>query len=508
MSQHTPPGRRPLTVRRHVVQFSGGIGSFAVAVRVARRFGTRNLTLLIADTGIEDDDLWSFADDTSQLLGVPLTKVADGRTPWEVFRDVRFLGNDRLAPCTRLLKQVPCREWMDEHADPADTLVYVGIENTPRDRARIPAIAHNWKPWRVRFPLCGKWEPVRTKDELLEEAQALGVEPPRLYELGFTHNNCLHPDTRFITDQGIKSLRECLGRDVRVLGRGGGWRDATIESFGQQPTHEIRLKRYGDEKTVVATADHLWPVRKAAGRTDYQFRTTADLSEGVRIAGMYGHVRHNVTPSTIGIMAGFTFGDGTAPGLGNGQIQPARAYLCGDKDKALLPHFSGCRTKQEPDKVTVLDLPRSWKQPPPLDESQSYLYGWLAGYFAADGSVRKGSATITSADLAHIEVVKDVAARLGIATGRIRTEHRRGYGSEPSPLHQVALLASTLREDFFLLPEHRARFTAGRSVHVHLQHALRRTDPAEGVFHAQSCRPKGEPAELVEADTDEWWVWR
>jgi hypothetical protein len=239
MSQKTNRGRRPFTVRRHVVQFSGGIGSFAVAVRVARKYGTRNLTLLIADTGIEDDDLWRFADDTSRLLGVPLTKVADGRTPWEVFRDVRFLGNDRLAPCTRLLKQVPCRRWMDEHADPADTLVYVGIENTPRDRARIPAIARNWKPWVTRFPLCGKWEPIRTKEQLLEEARALGVTPPRMYELGFAHNNCggtcvragqrqwrhllqVLPERYAYAEEQEEELRKLLG-DVSILrARRGG----------------------------------------------------------------------------------------------------------------------------------------------------------------------------------------------------------------------------------------------------------------------------------------------
>ncbi|MEV8597289.1 hypothetical protein [Streptomyces sp. NPDC052012] len=239
MSHKTNRGRRPLTVRRHVVQFSGGIGSFAAAVRVARKYGTRNLTLLIADTGIEDDDLWRFADDTSWLLGVPLTKVADGRTPWEVFRDVRFLGNDRLAPCTRLLKQVPCREWMDEHADPADTLVYVGIENTPRDRARIPAIARNWKPWITRFPLCGKREPIRTKEQLLEEARALGVTPPRMYELGFSHNNCggtcvragqrqwkhllqVLPERYAYAEEQEEELRKLLG-DVSILrARRGG----------------------------------------------------------------------------------------------------------------------------------------------------------------------------------------------------------------------------------------------------------------------------------------------
>ncbi|PZT71423.1 hypothetical protein [Streptomyces sp. AC1-42T] len=175
---------------QHVVQFSGGIGSFCAAVRVAEKYGTEQMVLLIADTGIEDDDLWRFARDTSSLLGVPLTKVSDGRTPWEVFHAKRFLGNDRLAPCTRTLKQVPCRTWMSENTDPADTVAYIGIENSKRDRARIPAIARNWKPWRTQFPLCNRWEPTRTKAQLLDEARALGVEPPRLYALGFEHNNC------------------------------------------------------------------------------------------------------------------------------------------------------------------------------------------------------------------------------------------------------------------------------------------------------------------------------
>ncbi|MCX4564321.1 hypothetical protein OHA02_50340 [Streptomyces phaeochromogenes] len=219
MSQQTDPGHRVFTVRQHVVQFSGGIGSFAVAVRVARKYGTRSLTLLIADTGIEDDDLWRFADDTSRLLGVPLTKVADGRTPWEVFRDVRFLGNDRLAPCTRLLKQVPCREWMEQHADPADTLVYVGIENTKRDRARIPAIARNWKPWGTRFPLCGKREPDRTKEELLDEARALGIAPPRMYELGFAHNNCGARACARASASGSTCWRSCPSGTRRPKGR-------------------------------------------------------------------------------------------------------------------------------------------------------------------------------------------------------------------------------------------------------------------------------------------------
>ena len=39
---------------RHVVQFSGGIQSWAAAKRVAAEHGTDNLTLLFADTKMED----------------------------------------------------------------------------------------------------------------------------------------------------------------------------------------------------------------------------------------------------------------------------------------------------------------------------------------------------------------------------------------------------------------------------------------------------------------------
>jgi hypothetical protein len=222
---------------QHVIQFSGGLGSFGAALKVAEKHGTENMTLLIADTKAEDEDLWRFADDVSRLLGVPLTVVADGRNPWELFRDKRFLGNDRLAPCTKHLKQVPCRKWMQVNAPPADSIVYIGIEKTARDRARIPAIARNWRPWRVRMPLCGRWMPELSKEEskaqLMDLSRWYGIEPPRLYAMGYEHNNCaglcvragqkqwkltldVQPERFAYAVRQEASLRELLG-DVTIL---------------------------------------------------------------------------------------------------------------------------------------------------------------------------------------------------------------------------------------------------------------------------------------------------
>jgi hypothetical protein len=167
-----------------VVQFSGGIGSWAATQRVIAAHGTDNLVLLIADTQVEDPDLWRFVRDSTIHIGVEPTVVADGRTPFQVFGDQRFLGNSRLAPCSALLKQRPSRAWLNAHADPDDTILYVGIDWS--ESRRVPAIVRGWAPWTVRFPMCDP--PYLSKQDMLDAARAAGITPPRLYELGFSHN--------------------------------------------------------------------------------------------------------------------------------------------------------------------------------------------------------------------------------------------------------------------------------------------------------------------------------
>ena len=168
----------------HVVQYSGGIGSWAAAQRVIAEHGTTNLVLLTANTMVEDEDLWRWVQDSTVHMGVSPVIVADGRTPFEVFTDQRFLGNSRLAPCSSYLKQKPARAWLDAHADPDDTVLYVGIDWS--EAHRTTAIVKGWAPWTVRFPMCHP--PHLSKQDMLDAAIAQGLTPPRLYALGFSHN--------------------------------------------------------------------------------------------------------------------------------------------------------------------------------------------------------------------------------------------------------------------------------------------------------------------------------
>lgn len=215
---------------RHVVMFSGGIASWAAARRIADAHGTTGMTLLFADTRAEDEDLYRFLTQAAAQIGAPLVRVADSRAPWQVFADETYIGNACLAPCSRWLKQVPCCRWLEAHTDPADTVVHVGIDWT--ELHRPPAIRCAYRPWRAEAPLCEP--PYLSKDDLLNQARRCGLEPPRLYRLGFPHNNCggacvragqatwahllqTFPDRYRYHEHQEERLRTRLGKNVAIL---------------------------------------------------------------------------------------------------------------------------------------------------------------------------------------------------------------------------------------------------------------------------------------------------
>ena len=215
---------------KHVVLFSGGAASWAAARRVVERHGREDVTLLFTDTMTEDEDLYRFLDDASRDLGVPVTRLADGRDIWQVFKDERFLGNTRADPCSRILKRDLSRAWIEANYNPATTTIYLGMDWTEThrlDRARLA-----WHPWTVEGPMTER--PYRTKDEILADLRAAGITPPRLYDLGFAHNNCgggcvkagqshfahllrAFPVRYAEWEAGEESVRQHIGADVSIL---------------------------------------------------------------------------------------------------------------------------------------------------------------------------------------------------------------------------------------------------------------------------------------------------
>ncbi|MGC5531605.1 phosphoadenosine phosphosulfate reductase family protein [Streptomyces sp. SR-10] len=238
-----------MTTHQHVVMWSGGITSWATARHVVAEHGTTNVTLLFADTLIEDEDLYQFNEQAAAQLGLPITRVADGRDPWQVFEDKRWLGNTRIAQCSHALKQEPCRRWLVDNTDPASTTLYVGIDWSEEER--MPGIVKGWAPWTVDAPLTRP--PIRHKQQLLAEARAAGLPTPRLYRLGFAHNNCggacvkggqaqwarlldVFPDRYARAEAAEVKMRDLLGKDVSILRdrTGGDTKPLTLAALRQR----------------------------------------------------------------------------------------------------------------------------------------------------------------------------------------------------------------------------------------------------------------------------------
>ncbi len=232
---------------KHIVFFSGGIGSWMTAKRVIEKHGKEDVVLLFTDTLIEDEDLYRFIKETVAEMGVEFIRLSDGRTPWDVYRDVRFLGNSRLAPCSHHLKQKVADVWIRDNFKPEkqytestldyweqdereQAVLYLGIDWTEIHRTKAPM--KNWKPYRVEFPMCE--QPYMSKDEMLQQLSNLGIEVPRLYKMGFSHNNCggfccragqghfanllkQLPERYAEAELKEEQMREYLNKDVSIL---------------------------------------------------------------------------------------------------------------------------------------------------------------------------------------------------------------------------------------------------------------------------------------------------
>lgn len=240
------------------------------AKRVIEKHGLDNTILLFTDTFMEHDDLYRFLiESTCEIFGIvsdeladmchdipPITDmdrrkgyiqaiakltmkrnpqlvwVWDGRSPWEVFKDVRWIGNSRVAQCSHSLKQDAARKWLEANYQPNEATLYLGIDWSEIHRTKAPI--ENWSPYEVVFPMCE--EPFLDKQQMLDELTRVGIEVPVLYKFNFPHNNCFGgcvrggqghwkmvlekiPEVYAYSEQKEEEMRQYLGKDVSILKR-------------------------------------------------------------------------------------------------------------------------------------------------------------------------------------------------------------------------------------------------------------------------------------------------
>lgn len=131
--------------------------------------------------------------------GGRLYTFRDGRTPLQVAEARSIIPNQRRAPCSEELKVKPFRAWL--YALPKPVTVLLGLDwqeqhridqrqrvHYAGDKPRLP-IGYQARISGVYedYPLL--WRPYEWRP-YADVVRSWGIEPPRLYAMGFPHNNC------------------------------------------------------------------------------------------------------------------------------------------------------------------------------------------------------------------------------------------------------------------------------------------------------------------------------
>ena len=171
----------------HIISFSGGCGSAIAAEMAVNKYGSDNVLLLFADSLMEDESLYKFNKQVSEFLGCTLITITEGRTPWEVFADAKYLGNTRIDPCSRALKRNFIRKWLKRNFCPEECNIHIGIDCS--EEHRLAPVCDNNKPYVYRSMLVENDVFIHPEDKI-EWCVDRGIDVPTLYTMGFSHNNC------------------------------------------------------------------------------------------------------------------------------------------------------------------------------------------------------------------------------------------------------------------------------------------------------------------------------
>jgi hypothetical protein len=159
-----------------------------------------------------------------------------------------IIPNERRAPCSHELKIMPFRRYITQLPRPLTMML--GMDWKEQHRLEAPRKAYEALGYQVDYPLMWKpWELRPYQDVIREE---WGIEPPRLYAMGFPHNNC---GGRCIK-QGVKEwlrLRyhfperfEAM-KQWELAQRAKGWHSGnTCNLFGRVQQGEVSLDTRGD----------------------------------------------------------------------------------------------------------------------------------------------------------------------------------------------------------------------------------------------------------------------
>jgi hypothetical protein len=164
---------------RIVSWFSCGAAS-AVATKLVRPD-----VIAYCETGSEDEDNTRFMTDCERWFGQSVTHLRNEKwvDTWDVWERRRFINGIDGAPCTGELKVAPRLAFQRL----GDVHVF-GYTADASDVRRAETLRENWPELNIRTPLIDHGI---TKAGCLAMVLNAGIQPPRVYAMGFPNANCI-----------------------------------------------------------------------------------------------------------------------------------------------------------------------------------------------------------------------------------------------------------------------------------------------------------------------------
>jgi hypothetical protein len=186
-------------MKNRIIFFSGGKASFAVADFVKTQYPDDNIVLYFTDALWENEDLYRFINEASDKLQLPMLTHSAGLNPIQLMFEKKLVYNSMIGDCSKILKIKVASDFLKKGQKPAieewrnqnylknedfvtDAVLYFGIGFEEMHRQQ--EIIDNWKPFQVDMPL------IHNNIYRDKALQKYGIRQPKLYDYGFSHNNC------------------------------------------------------------------------------------------------------------------------------------------------------------------------------------------------------------------------------------------------------------------------------------------------------------------------------
>jgi 3'-phosphoadenosine 5'-phosphosulfate sulfotransferase (PAPS reductase)/FAD synthetase len=166
----------------NVSWFSAGVSSF-IATYLMRNEVDKIMYIHIDN---QHEDSIRFIKDCEKLLGKEIEILQSKYANVEnVIKQFRFINSPYGAKCTDVLKKRVRKEWERQHKDEDITYVWgYDLKEKHRQERLIEAMPD----FKHRFPLI---ERELTKEDVHGMCWRLGIDRPKMYELGYPNNNCI-----------------------------------------------------------------------------------------------------------------------------------------------------------------------------------------------------------------------------------------------------------------------------------------------------------------------------